>query len=714
MKVDFYVNASPKGGRVEVSPSSGSALVDEFYVSTTGWSDIEENYPLRYQFCCRDGSAREICFTALIFEAYSLRKLFWGCTSVVAKVMDTVGGENQTSVLVQISPYFLPNRALAASDLTTSFLEDIDDPENTPSMVSTYSRSVPVDQTLFSAMTSAMNEYADTRFQVTPQVLTALLGAQSSFAGQNITKQTRNGDTLLLLLNKTLTGYAEEVTEEQLTQLFEIASVSASSNPALYASITSTAVGKYYVEKLPSSTGFHFATPVFEYFTLRQVSAAHSSISLQNATISLPSDWFKNARVVTTDILDLHVEVNITGNSTAITLFARKSGTYSNYNVQLGSGESLNLINPTLPYNVSVSHYLGNHTLECVGLDSHQNWTTSLCSVISSTTTTAIISTQSFTSFLLRPAYIPLPPSDTPITTAPIATSDTEDSVNPAPVIIVFFLFIIEAVIYVLFRVFVRNNPLLGDEKKSPDNEMFNLSHSEKPSAIEENSNAQPVPNPPTVGDIADGQKEVPNKKWIEAPQGDILVPIELLDSPRSQNSLNVSKKGEPVESQEAKTPTVEVTARELHSVLGLWKRPEMIAELICVLIAEILVLGVCYKEWFDSESTASSAEEVFRSYSGDDMKYVGVALACGTVLSLFSLLRSGVVALGSAVLSGLEFGVVLYFNYAVSFEEGGRWAIGVLITLAVHLLVIETVKTFVVVLIKWLGKRISKRNSSS
>ena len=59
----------------------------------------------------------------------------------------------------------------------------------------------------------------------------------------------------------------------------------------------------------------------------------------------------------------------------------------------------------------------------------------------------------------------------------------------------------------------------------------------------EENYNAQSVPTPPTMEDIASDKKEVPNKKRIEAPQGDILVPIELLDSPRSQISLNVPRK---------------------------------------------------------------------------------------------------------------------------------------------------------------------------
>ena len=81
----------------------------------------------------------------------------------------------------------------------------------------------------------------------------------------------------------------------------------------------------------------------------------------------------------------------------------------------------------------------------------------------------------------------------------------------------------------------------------------------------------------------------------------------------------------------------------------------------------------------------------------GEDIKHVEVALACGTVVSLFSC--CGVGWSGSAA-----------FQLRCEFR-GGRWAIGVLITLAVHLLVIETVKTLVV-LIKGLGKRISKRNS--
>jgi hypothetical protein len=103
----------------------------------------------------------------------------------------------------------------------------------------------------------------------------------------------------------------------------------------------------------------------------------------------------------------------------------------------------------------------------------------------------------------------------------------------------------------------------------------------------------------------------------------------------------------------------------------------------------------VCYRCWLEGEQSASNAEEVFSRYSGEDVKFVAVAVACGTTISFFSLLRKPAIALCSAVISVLELGAVLYLNVAAGYEEGGRWAISVLIALGVQS-VLETVKCLV------------------
>ena len=43
-------NSPPIGGRASVSPSVGYALVTDFAMATTGWSDDLSDYPLSYSF----------------------------------------------------------------------------------------------------------------------------------------------------------------------------------------------------------------------------------------------------------------------------------------------------------------------------------------------------------------------------------------------------------------------------------------------------------------------------------------------------------------------------------------------------------------------------------------------------------------------------------------------------------------------------------------
>jgi len=365
--------------------------------------------------------------------------------------------------------------------------------------------------------------------------------------------------------------------------------------------------------------------------------------------------------------------VSITGNSTAIHLFARKSGTYSNYNVQLGSGETLNLINSTLPYNVSVSHSLGNQTLECVGLDSHQNWTTSLCSVISATNTTAIISTQSFTSFLVIPVLIPLPAPDTPITTAPIPTSDTEDSVNPAPAVISFVLILGGIVAFSAFRSANRKKYAVMCESQVKSSPRYAESQTGQGSEIEPGSPSSP--------------------RNVESEQADFKGGVEPNSSPST-------------ESRETYTISLlHQSVKESHMLVGIPQRPEMVAELLLTLLTDILVLGVCYVCWLEGDHTADSANDIFAHYSGEDMKFVCVAVVCGTTVSSLSLLRKPVIALCSFVLSLLELTAVICLNIKAKYEEGGRWGVGVLIALGLQM-ALETVKCCIFVKCTKAGRR--------
>jgi hypothetical protein len=49
MQIAVSVNCGPAGGRVAVSPASGTALVTNFTMSTAGWADPEGDLPLAYR-----------------------------------------------------------------------------------------------------------------------------------------------------------------------------------------------------------------------------------------------------------------------------------------------------------------------------------------------------------------------------------------------------------------------------------------------------------------------------------------------------------------------------------------------------------------------------------------------------------------------------------------------------------------------------------------
>eukprot|EP01032_Pedospumella_encystans_P039225 gene39225-biopygen21073 len=49
-EINIKVNAAPSGGSIDVNPPSGSALSTPFVLSTAGWTDDAEDFPLSYQF----------------------------------------------------------------------------------------------------------------------------------------------------------------------------------------------------------------------------------------------------------------------------------------------------------------------------------------------------------------------------------------------------------------------------------------------------------------------------------------------------------------------------------------------------------------------------------------------------------------------------------------------------------------------------------------
>ena len=106
----------------------------------------------------------------------------------------------------------------------------------------------------------------------------------------------------------------------------------------------------------------------------------------------------------------------------------------------------------------------------------------------------------------------------------------------------------------------------------------------------------------------------------------------------------------------------------------------------------QTLVLGLCYSFWDDGDQ-AATAQDVFSAYSGRDLGYVAIALSLGGLFcGLLQVLHMHLAP--SGVSAVLTLGAVLYLNVAkCCYSAGGRWGEGLLWTVLLQLLVLETIK---------------------
>jgi hypothetical protein len=127
---------------------------------------------------------------------------------------------------------------------------------------------------------------------------------------------------------------------------------------------------------------------------------------------------------------------------------------------------------------------------------------------------------------------------------------------------------------------------------------------------------------------------------------------------------------------------------------------------LVSTLEVEAIILGLCYSFWDDNGDHADNANDVFSTYSGKDLAYVAISLAVGGMYcGILQVSRMHPVP--SAVTTVLALGGILYLNVdQCCYSEGGRWGEGLLWTLLLQLLLLETAKAGVMLL--WTGRRVS------
>jgi hypothetical protein len=66
------VNAAPRDGSLQASPSSGYLLSTSFLLTAQDWVDLEENYPLTYTFLLGSSTPLRVAGTSSTYQVMHL------------------------------------------------------------------------------------------------------------------------------------------------------------------------------------------------------------------------------------------------------------------------------------------------------------------------------------------------------------------------------------------------------------------------------------------------------------------------------------------------------------------------------------------------------------------------------------------------------------------------------------------------------------------
>jgi len=657
----LYLNRGPVGGKTAATPSSGRALLDQFMLATEGWEDPESDYPLYYQFCLSKGSSSPICVGALSLKLWTYMKLYPGDITVTARVFDYYGAQAQSTAVVTVSP---AARRLLQS-LTTTFQEDVQDPENTCGVIVVYCQSTQATESLYSAMLSALRTYVQALNQVDLKSVESVLGAVEALAGEPPAKTPSQASSLLSILKSVVSSCVDSLTLASIQRVLSIITQVANSTEdsiRLESADTASAVmALFNGQRLPNEAAASYSSELLGSYAARATGGLLGSLAMalgNNATVVAPAGWLNGTNIASTDIIDIYVRTYVLNSSFAwvVDVALQRAGSYANYNLALASPTSLTLPQLAVPVNVTIpfSHLPANATLECIVL-MQGSWTQA-CQVLEIRNHSAVVSS----SYLLPLSLRGFVPVETPSIPSPSNPSDSDSDciLNPAPLSIACAAFLLAlAALGLLF---------LGSPQTPKE-----------PRAVEESANMTAHPIIVTTN--------------FEQPKQEIASSCEIRNP-----ELPVDKSSRRL--------------LEFHLLFSSMFLPKLrirkVWTLVSTLEVEALVLGICYAFWDDRAIPSTSANDVFSDYSQQDLVYVAISVSIGAAFCVFlQLFRLHPVP--SGVSAVLALGAVLYLNVErCCYSAAGRWGEGLMWTVLLQLLVVEMAKAAVMLL--WSKRRIA------
>lgn len=375
-----------------------------------------------------------------------------------------------------------------------------------------------------------------------------------------------------------------------------------------------------------------------------------------NATVSAPAGWLNSTSVNSTDIIDLYARAYLLNGTFAwvVELYLQGAGSYANYNVALTTPSNLTLSELSVPVNVTIpfTSQPANTTLECIAWVEGR-WSTA-CEVLEIRSNSAVVSTANLVPVSLR-VVSKVTESPPPVPSTTVVDSSSDCDLNPTPLSLAcaFFLLGVAGLGLLLIR---------GKEKPASSLENLQDNSHQEQSAVEH---------------------ELKEEHSVNLPKDETAV-----ERPASASGTGFF---------------------HFHLLFGLiyqaQGRLRKLWTMLSVIEVETLVLGLCYSFWEDNSNGDGTAEDVFASYAGQDLAYVAIALSIGGVYCV-GLQALRMHPAPSAVIGVMALGGSIYLNVEeCCYSEGGRWGEGLLWTVLLQLLVLETIKALLMLL--WTRRRV-------
>ena len=103
--ITFAVNKAPFDGIFEVEPSTGIELTTQFVLRAKHWNDVEQNFPLNYQYFTDNGTGLKAISSKILENNFGtiLTKSPSVGTQVYVRVFDSLNAYSQATYAVTVT-----------------------------------------------------------------------------------------------------------------------------------------------------------------------------------------------------------------------------------------------------------------------------------------------------------------------------------------------------------------------------------------------------------------------------------------------------------------------------------------------------------------------------------------------------------------------------------------------------------------------------------